>query len=80
MTSPLQQKLKITGPVIVTANRLGDGAVIFRVSVGHVGKSRPQRIVIWADQWILPLQVDMVADQDQGALRVFQINSTGGVG
>jgi len=27
MTSPLQQKLKITGPVVVTANRLGDGAV-----------------------------------------------------
>ena len=30
MTSPLQQKLKITGPVIITANRLGDGAVVFR--------------------------------------------------
>jgi Protein of unknown function (DUF2849) len=30
MTSPLQQKLKITGPVVVTANRLGDGAVIYR--------------------------------------------------
>ena len=30
MTSPLQQKLKITGPSIVTANRTGDGAVIYR--------------------------------------------------
>ena len=30
MTSPLQQKLKVTGPVVVTANRLGDGAVIYR--------------------------------------------------
>jgi Protein of unknown function (DUF2849) len=30
MTSPLQQKLKITGPVIVTANRLADGAVVYR--------------------------------------------------
>lgn len=30
MTSPLQQKLKITGPVVVTANRLGDGAVVYR--------------------------------------------------
>jgi len=30
MTSPLQQKLRITGPVVVTANRLGDGAVIYR--------------------------------------------------
>ena len=32
MTSPLQQKLKVTGPVIVTANRLGDGAVIYRTA------------------------------------------------
>jgi hypothetical protein len=30
MTSPLQQKLKITGPVVITANRLGDGVVIYR--------------------------------------------------
>ena len=30
MTSPLQQKLKITGPVVITANRLGDGTVVFR--------------------------------------------------
>ena len=32
MTSPLQQKLKITGPVVVTANRLGDGAVVYRTA------------------------------------------------
>jgi hypothetical protein len=30
MTSPLQQKMKIAGPVVVTANRLGDGAVVYR--------------------------------------------------
>jgi len=30
MTSPLQQKIKITGPSIVTANRTRDGAVIYR--------------------------------------------------
>jgi hypothetical protein len=35
MTSPLQQKLKITGPVVITANRLGDGAVIYRTADGH---------------------------------------------
>ena len=34
MTSPLDQKLKITGPVVVTANRLGDGAVIYRTNEG----------------------------------------------
>ncbi len=30
MTSPLQQKIKIAGPSIVTANRTRDGAVIYR--------------------------------------------------
>jgi hypothetical protein len=30
MTSPLEQKIKITGPVVVTANRVGDGAVVYR--------------------------------------------------
>jgi hypothetical protein len=34
MTSPLQQKIKITGPVVVTANRVGDGAVIYRSGTG----------------------------------------------
>ena len=35
MTSPLEQKLKITGPVVVTANRLRDGAVVYRTRDGH---------------------------------------------
>jgi Protein of unknown function (DUF2849) len=43
MTSPLQQKLKITGPVIVTANRLSDGAVVYRTPEGnwstHLGEA-----------------------------------------
>jgi hypothetical protein len=30
MTAPSQQKLKVHGPVVVTANRLGDGAVVYR--------------------------------------------------
>ena len=34
MTSPLQQKLKITGPSVVTANRLADGAVVYRTADG----------------------------------------------
>ena len=34
MTSPLQQKIKIAGPVVVTANRVGDGAVIYRAAGG----------------------------------------------
>jgi hypothetical protein len=35
MTSPLQQKLKITGPVVITANRVVDGAVVYRHADGH---------------------------------------------
>jgi hypothetical protein len=35
MTSPLDQKIKITGPVVVTANRLADGAVIYRTADGR---------------------------------------------
>jgi predicted NAD/FAD-binding protein len=35
MTSPLQQKVKITGPVVITANRLGDGGVVYRTHDGQ---------------------------------------------
>jgi Protein of unknown function (DUF2849) len=34
VTSPLQQKVKVTGPVVVTANRLGDGMVVYRTRDG----------------------------------------------
>jgi Protein of unknown function (DUF2849) len=35
MTSPLEQKkIRITGPMVVTANRTGDGAVVYRQSEG----------------------------------------------
>ena len=34
MTSPLEQKLKVKGPVVVTANRLRDGVVIYRTAAG----------------------------------------------
>jgi hypothetical protein len=29
VTSPLEQKVKIAGPVVITANRVSDGAVIY---------------------------------------------------
>ena len=32
MTSPLDQKLRIEGAVVITANRLRDGAVIYRTA------------------------------------------------
>jgi hypothetical protein len=35
MVSPLQQKLKIAGPVVVTANRTSDGAVVYLAADGR---------------------------------------------
>jgi hypothetical protein len=32
MTSPSQQKLRVVGPTVVTANRLSDGKVIYRAA------------------------------------------------
>lgn len=34
MASPHQQKIKVKGPVSVTANRLADGAVVWRTASG----------------------------------------------
>jgi hypothetical protein len=34
MVSPLQQKLRVNGPVVITANRLSDGAVVHRTRSG----------------------------------------------
>ena len=38
MTSPLQKKLKVSGPVVVTANRTTDGIVIYRTNHGWSAK------------------------------------------
>jgi predicted NAD/FAD-binding protein len=46
MTSPLEQKLKITGPVVVTANRLDDGAVIYRTGAGQWSTRLEQAVVV----------------------------------
>jgi Protein of unknown function (DUF2849) len=48
MTSPLQQKLKITGPVVVTANRLVDGAVVYRTADGRWSTKLDQAAVATA--------------------------------
>lgn len=34
MTAPQQQKFRMTGPVIITANRLSDGSVVHRTAKG----------------------------------------------
>jgi hypothetical protein len=45
VTSPLQQKIKITGPVVVTANRVGDGAVVYRRDGGAWSTKLDEAIV-----------------------------------
>jgi hypothetical protein len=35
MTAPHEQKLRVSGPVVVTANRLADGAVVYRTEAGR---------------------------------------------
>jgi predicted NAD/FAD-binding protein len=66
MTSPLQQKIKITGPSIVTANRTGDGAVIYRSGSGWSERLVDATIVRTADA-ARALLADAVAD-DVGAV------------
>jgi hypothetical protein len=67
MTSPLQQKIKITGPSIVTANRTIDGAVIYRTAAkGWSTSLSDAAIVRTADEARAPL-AEAVAD-DVGAV------------
>jgi len=66
MTSPLQQKIKITGPSIVTANRTSDGAVIYRTGNGWSERLSDAAIVRTAET-ARALLADAVAD-DVGAV------------
>lgn len=66
MTSPLQQKIKITGPSVVTANRTRDGIVIWRTSDGWSERFADATIVRDADAARALLTV-AVAD-DVGAI------------
>jgi hypothetical protein len=49
MTSPLQQKIKIAGPSVVTANRTSDGVVIWRTANGWSEKIADAAVVSDAD-------------------------------
>jgi len=49
MTSPLQQKLKVTGPVVITANRTTDGIVIYRTKDGWSLKIEDAAVVDTSD-------------------------------
>ncbi len=70
MTSPLEQKLRITGPVVVTANRLGDGAVVYRTLDGHWTTRLEQAAVVSTAPAAAELLSAAIAD-DIGAVGAY---------
>jgi len=70
MTSPLQQKIKITGPSMITANRTWDGVVIYRTAQrGWSAKLADAAIVRTSDE-ARTLLVEATAD-DVGAIGAY---------
>jgi hypothetical protein len=66
MTSPLEKKLKIAGPSVVTANRTRDGIVIWRTAKGWSERLSDAAVVDDAET-ARALLDDAVAD-DLGAI------------
>lgn len=67
MTSPLQQKIKITGPSIVTANRTSDGVVIYRTAAKDWSTDLSSAAIVRAADEARALLAESVAD-DLGAV------------
>ena len=68
MVSPLQQKLRVSGPVAITANRLSDGAVVHRTASGE-----------WTEE-IAAAQIFWSAGEAQIALKAAQAEGQKAVG
>jgi Protein of unknown function (DUF2849) len=67
MTSPLQQKIKITGPSIVTANRTFDGVVIYRTAAKGWSTNLSDAAIVRTADEARALLAESVAD-DIGAV------------
>jgi hypothetical protein len=67
MTSPLQQKIKIAGPSIVTANRTFDGAVIYRTAAKGWSTTLSEAAIVRTADEARALLAESVAD-DIGAI------------
>lgn len=70
MTSPLQQKIRIKGPVVVTANRLTDGAVVYRTADARWSQRLDHAAVVWTEPDATRLLKDAIAD-DIGAVGAY---------
>jgi Protein of unknown function (DUF2849) len=70
MTSPLQQKIKITGPSMVTANRTWDGAVIYRTAAKGWSTDLSDAAIVRTADEARALLAESVAD-DLGAIGAY---------
>lgn len=70
MTSPLQQKIRIKGPVVVTANRLTDGAVVYRTPDAGWSQDLADAAVVSTEPDATRLLKEAVAD-DVGAVGAY---------
>jgi Protein of unknown function (DUF2849) len=70
MTSPLQQKIKITGPSVVTANRTWDGVVIYRTAAHGWSTRLSDAAVVRTADAARALLTEAVAD-DLGAIGAY---------
>jgi len=68
MVSPLQQKIRVNGPVAVTANRLSDGAVVYLAKSGLWTQELGAANVLWS------------AEDAQAALKAAQSDGLEAVG
>ena len=67
MTSPLQQKIKIAGPSMVTANRTWDGIVIYRTAAKGWSTDLSDAAIVRTADEARALLAESVAD-DIGAV------------
>jgi hypothetical protein len=70
MTSPLQQKIKITGPSMVTANRTWDGVVIYRTASHGWSTDLSDAMIVRTADDARALLAESVAD-DVGAVGAY---------
>ena len=70
MTSPLEQKLKVKGPVVVTANRTRDGIVIYRTAAAGWTTKLAEAAIVTTTPAAQELLKGAVAD-DVGAVQAY---------
>ena len=71
MTSPLEQKkIRITGPSVVTANRTGDGVVIWRTAAHGWSAELADAAIVRTSDEARALLTESIAD-DVGAIGAY---------